>query len=42
MCVVTHNAPIGEIADRVIRLRDGKVSDIQVNEHPLDADELRW
>ena len=42
MCVVTHNAPIGEIADRVIRLRDGKVSDIQINEHPLDADELRW
>ena len=42
MCVVTHNAPIGEIADRVIRLRDGKIFDIQVNEHPLDADELRW
>ena len=42
MCVVTHNAPIGEIADRVIRLRDGKVYDIQVNEHPLDPDALRW
>ncbi len=42
VCVVTHNAPIGEIADRVIRLRDGKVSDITVNEHPLDPDQLRW
>ena len=42
MCVVTHNAPIGEIADRVVRLRDGKIADIQVNEHPLDPDELRW
>lgn len=42
MCVVTHNAPIGEIADRVIRLRDGKIADITVNEHPLDPDELRW
>jgi len=42
MCVVTHNAPIGEIADRVIRLRDGKIYDIQVNEHPLDPDALRW
>ncbi len=42
VCVVTHNAAIGEIADRVIRLRDGKVSDITVNEHPLDPDELRW
>ena len=42
MCVVTHNAPIGEIADRVIRLRDGRISDITVNENPIDADELRW
>ena len=42
MCVVTHNAPIGEIADRVIRLRDGKIADIQVNENPIDADQLRW
>jgi len=42
MCVVTHNAPIGEIADRVIRLRDGKIADITVNEHPLDPDQLRW
>ncbi|NLE95091.1 MAG: ABC transporter ATP-binding protein [Dehalococcoidia bacterium] len=42
MCVVTHNTPIGEIADRVIRLRDGKIADITVNEHPLDPDQLRW
>ena len=42
MCVVTHNAPIGEIADRVVRLRDGKIADITVNENPLDPDELRW
>jgi len=42
MCVVTHNAPIGEIADRVIRLRDGKIADITVNENPLDPDNLRW
>ncbi len=42
MCVVTHNAPIGEVADRVIRLRDGKVADIRVNESPLDPDKLRW
>jgi len=42
MCIVTHNAPIGEIADRVVRLRDGKIADITVNEHPLDPDNLRW
>ncbi len=42
MCVVTHNAPIGDIADRVIRLHDGKIADITVNDNPLDPDELRW
>lgn len=42
MCVVTHNAPIGEIADRVVRLHDGQIADITVNEKPLDPDQLRW
>jgi putative ABC transport system ATP-binding protein len=40
--IVTHNAPVGEIADRIVRLRDGKIWDITVNEHPLDPGELKW
>lgn len=40
--VVTHNSSIGEIAHRVIRLRDGKVVEIVRNEHPLDPEELKW
>jgi putative ABC transport system ATP-binding protein len=40
--IVTHNAPVGDIADRIVRLRDGKISDITVNEHPLDPEELKW
>jgi putative ABC transport system ATP-binding protein len=40
--IVTHNAPVGEIADRIVRLRDGKIWDITVNEHPLDPEELKW
>ncbi len=42
ICVVTHNAPVGEIADRVVKLHDGQIADITVNEHPLDPDRLRW
>jgi putative ABC transport system ATP-binding protein len=40
--VVTHNSSIGDIADRVIKLRDGKIMDIIKNEKPLDPDNLRW
>ena len=40
--IVTHNAPVGDIADRIVRLRDGKIYDITVNEHPLDPEELKW
>jgi putative ABC transport system ATP-binding protein len=42
LVIVTHNAPVGEIADRIVRLRDGKIADITINEHPLDPEELRW
>jgi putative ABC transport system ATP-binding protein len=40
--VVTHNAPVGEIADRVLKLRDGRIAETITNEHPLDPDELEW
>jgi len=40
--VVSHNSPVGDIADRVVRLRDGKIADIVHNAHPLDPDELKW
>lgn len=40
--VITHNAVIGEMADRVIRLRDGQVEDIRDNEKRRPPDELRW
>lgn len=40
--VVTHNAPVGAIADGIIRLRDGRVADITRNEVPLDPEKLEW
>ena len=40
--VVTHNSAIGEIAHRIVRLRDGKVAEVIQNAHPLDPDELKW
>jgi len=40
--VITHNADIGGMADRVIRMHDGGVRDIIVNEKPKDVEELQW
>jgi len=40
--VVTHNAPVGEIADRVLKMRDGRIAETITNEHPLDPDKLEW
>jgi putative ABC transport system ATP-binding protein len=40
--VVTHNAPVGDIADRVVRMRDGKIVNILENPNPLDPDKLEW
>ncbi|GMV99142.1 MAG: ABC transporter ATP-binding protein [Candidatus Hydrogenedentota bacterium] len=40
--VITHNADIGHMAHRVIRMMDGHVRDITVNETPKTADELVW
>jgi len=40
--LVTHNTAIGDIADRVVRMRSGEVVDIEQNPSPIDPLELRW
>lgn len=40
--IVTHNANIAKSADRVIRLRNGQIVDITVNENPISIKEVEW
>ena len=40
--IVTHNSLIAEIADRVIRLKNGKVESNVINEHSKNIDEVVW
>ncbi len=40
--IVTHNSAIAPIADRVIRMHDGHVTAIELNEHPMNIEELVW
>lgn len=40
--IVTHNAAIGEMADRVVSLHDGHVASDETNADPTDPDEVHW
>jgi putative ABC transport system ATP-binding protein len=40
--IVTHNSLIAEVADRVIRLKNGKLESNTINEHPKNIEEVNW
>ncbi len=40
--IVTHNDAIKHMADRVIRLKDGKIRDDKINEQKIPAIDLEW
>ena len=40
--LVTHNSVIGRMADRVVRLRSGQVTQVIRNERPADPESLSW
>jgi putative ABC transport system ATP-binding protein len=40
--IITHNAAIAGMADRVIRLRSGEIAEMKWNEHQLTPAELAW
>ncbi len=40
--VVTHNMAITPMADRIIQMKNSKVREIILNEHPIDIEEIEW
>ena len=40
--IVTHNSLFAEIADTVIRVKNGKIESITSNENPKKIDEVKW
>ena len=40
--IVTHNAALAPIADRVIRMHDAQVKEITVNQNPKQISEIEW
>ena len=40
--VITHNSALAPMADRVIHLKNGKVDEMLLNEHPKPIEEIEW
>ena len=40
--LITHNSAIAPMADRVIKIKNGMVSEMTVNEHPVPVETIEW
>lgn len=40
--LITHNSAIAPMADRVIRIKNGQVSEVIRNEYPVSVDTIEW
>lgn len=40
--VITHNSALAQVADRVIHLRSGEISSVDVNANPIAPEEVVW
>jgi putative ABC transport system ATP-binding protein len=40
--VITHNSALTPMADRVIKIRSGKVSSMEINPRPMPVEEIEW
>lgn len=40
--VITHNSALTPMADRVIKMKNGKVSEMLVNESPMPVERIEW
>ena len=40
--VITHNQALAPMADRLIHIKNGQVSKMEMNENPMSIDEIEW
>ncbi len=40
--IVTHNASVAQIADRVVTVVDGRITSVRHNDNPADAHDVTW
>jgi putative ABC transport system ATP-binding protein len=42
VAIITHNMPIGEMADRVFKMRSGEIVEIKKNANPVSPERIEW
>ena len=42
VAIITHNAAIAPLARRVIRVRNGQIESVEINDHPASVEEIAW
>lgn len=40
--IITHNQSIAPIADRLIRMKNGRIDSVQINSDPMPVADIRW
>ncbi len=40
--LITHNSSISQMADKVIKMRSGKITEVSVNLNPIPAERIEW
>ncbi|MDO4198021.1 MAG: ABC transporter ATP-binding protein [Erysipelotrichaceae bacterium] len=40
--IVTHNAALAAMANKVIRVRSGKIESVTINENPMDVEDIEY
>lgn len=40
--IITHNAAISQIADKVIKFKNGKTEEVIINKKPISVDKVEW
>ena len=40
--IITHNSAISPMADKIIKFKNGSVSNVIINEHPMNIEDIEW
>lgn len=40
--IITHNSPIAQMADKVVKIKNGKVEAVELNKNPIPIERIEW